>query len=128
MAISVTTGDQEIAAAHVTLTPRLAEPRDVAVSVTVATMLKYRAEIGDWDLDFHLYEKICTGCGRRFLARGGTSYCSKACQMKMRQQRRRAEHHVEVRDRGLRCGEPFEAQRSTREYCLVRCRLAAHRG
>jgi hypothetical protein len=27
-----------------------------------------------------------------------------------------------------RCGEPIEAERSTRRFCSVRCRVAAHRG
>ena len=104
----------------------------MSLSVTATTMLKYRAEIGDRELDFGLHEKVCSGCRRRFLGRGSSwcapHYCSKACQMEARKLRR-AESRTKPRDRCVHCNRPLdEPRRSTRLYCSVRCRVAAHRG
>ena len=45
----------------------------------------YRSEIDDINIDtIKLDRKVCKGCGRRFLGRGVTTYCTKDCQMETR--------------------------------------------
>jgi hypothetical protein len=77
----------------------------------------------------------CPRCGREFYrVRGKARYCSDVCTKASRAVRNeamaksRSETRAAARaDRHCARGnEPIMAQRSTREFCSVRCRVAAH--
>ena len=75
-------------------------------------------------------EKRCDCCGKFFLARGrewsSPLYCSARCVGEARNERRRAARLEPRISKCLVCGASFQHQRSSRRYCSVRCRVAAH--
>ena len=79
----------------------------------------------------------CRHCGRRFYCHRPyqSKWCSDKCARKARAPRIAATVKVRSQARakaraGLKCetcGKPVKAQRATRQYCSVRCRVSAHR-
>lgn len=64
-----------------------------------------------------------------------SSFCSDACLTKWRKRKRAEQRKEEAATRAEarsgrvceQCGEPIEAARSTKRYCSIKCRVAAHR-
>jgi hypothetical protein len=76
-------------------------------------------------------EKRCDCCGKLFVACGSEwsspRYCSPCCVGEARNERRRAaRRHKRRTSKCVVCGTSFQHQRSTRRYCSVRRRVAAH--
>jgi hypothetical protein len=81
---------------------------------------------------------LCPRCDGIFAGTPGVHYCSPACQEEAaREQRRRsrarigkrrAARRAELSSRCAHCQEPMPSCRSSKRYCSVRCRVAAHRG
>ena len=79
----------------------------------------------------------CHHCGRRFYFhyRYRSKWCSDLCARKARAPRMaavvKARSAARAKARAGRkckvCGKPIKAQRATRQYCSVRCRVTAHR-
>ena len=79
----------------------------------------------------------CRHCGRRFYYhhRYRSKWCSDLCRRKARAPRMaavvKARSAARAKARAGRrcktCGKPIEAQRASKQYCSVRCRVTAHR-
>ena len=78
----------------------------------------------------------CRHCGRRFYChRYGSKWCSDLCLREARapliaaavKARSQARAKARAGRRCCTCGEPIKAQRATKQYCSVGCRVAAFR-
>jgi hypothetical protein len=79
----------------------------------------------------------CVGCNAPFVAHPAARLCSAECKtaFKRASQRKasakrtvkRDERRAGLRVRCRQCGEPVQASRSTKAFCLAKCRLAAYR-
>jgi hypothetical protein len=81
-------------------------------------------------------QATCHQCGRRFYCpRNGSKWCSDLCVREARAPRlaavvkAKSKARAEARAGGTckTCGEPIKAQRATKQYCSVGCRVAALR-